>query len=174
MTSSTITTRASAKNIAAETSLTGDAADMAQAFSELVRVIQFRDRDLACCYGLTVSQCYGLKAVSDAGSMSVNDLAAALYLEKSTASRLAAALEESELVERTRDPQDGRSVRLSATAAGRSAYRAIEGALQQEYAELLRDFDPKVRSAMTKLMGRLTRAVASRVEAEGGTCCVIR
>ncbi len=174
MTSNATTGRAPAKHTGAETSLAGDAAGMAQAFSELVRVIQFRDRDLACCYGLTVSQCYGLKAVSDAGSMSVNELAAALYLEKSTASRLAAALEESGLVARTRDPQDQRSVRLTATAAGRRAYRAIQGALQQEYAELLRDFDPKVRSAMTELMGRLTRAVASRVEAGRGTCCVIR
>ncbi len=59
------------------TDLASDAAALSQAFSELVRVIQFRDRDRACCYGLTVSQCYGLKAVCEAGFMGVNDLAAA-------------------------------------------------------------------------------------------------
>jgi DNA-binding MarR family transcriptional regulator len=104
----------------------------------------------------------------------VNELAGALYLEKSTASRLARGLEESGLVERSPDPEDRRSVRLAATAAGRSAHAGIEADLQREYATLLEDFEPEVRSAMTQLLGRLTRAVGSRVEAEGGSCCVVR
>jgi DNA-binding MarR family transcriptional regulator len=156
------------------TDLTSDAAALSQAFSELVRVIQFRDRDRACCYGLTVSQCYGLKAVCEAGFLGVNDLAAALYLEKSTASRLAAGLQAAGLVERSADPEDGRSVRLSATAAGKQAYQAIEQDLLQEHTELLAGFDPEVRAAVTQVVGRLTRAMASRVEVNGGSCCVVR
>jgi DNA-binding MarR family transcriptional regulator len=156
------------------TDLASDAAALSQAFSELVRVIQFRDRDRACCYGLTVSQCYGLKAVCEAGFLGVNDLAAALYLEKSTASRLAAALERASLVERSPDPEDGRSVRLSATAAGRQAYQAIEQDLLREHTDLLAGFDPEVRAAVTQVVGRLTRAMANRVEADGGSCCVVR
>ncbi len=156
------------------TNLAADAAALSQAFSELVRVIQFRDRDRACCYGLTVSQCYGLKAVCEAGFLGVNDLAAALYLEKSTASRLAAGLQAAGLVERSPDPEDGRSVRLSATAAGKQAYQAIEQDLLQEHTDLLAGFDPEVRAAVTQVVGRLTRAMANRVEADGGSCCVVR
>ena len=151
-----------------------DAAALSRAFSELIRVIQFRDRDRACCYGLTVSQCYGLKAVCEAGFLGVNDLAAALYLEKSTASRLAAGLQGAGLVERGSDPEDGRSVRLSATAAGREAYRAIEGDLLREHEDLLAGFDPEVRAAVAQVVGRLTKAMANRVEADGGSCCVVR
>ena len=157
-----------------DTSIAADARALWQVFSELIRLIQFRDRDRACCYGLTVSQCYGLKAVCDAGSMSVNELAAALYLEKSTASRLAKGLEEDGLVRRAPDPEDRRSIRLAPTAAGGRTYETIEAELQREYGALLEDFEPEVRSAMTELLGRLTRAVGSRVEAEGGTCCVVR
>ena len=155
-------------------SIAEDARALSQAFSELIRLVQFRDRDRACCYGLTVSQCYGLKAVCEAGSMSVNELAAALYLEKSTASRLTKGLEESGLVRRAPDPADGRSIRLAPTGAGRHAYATIEAELQTEYGALLEDFEPEVRSAMTELLGRLTRAVGRRVEAEGGSCCVVR
>ena len=155
-------------------SIAQDAASLSQAFSELIRLVQFRDRDRACCYGMTVSQCYGLKAVCETGPLSVNELAGALYLEKSTASRLARGLEEAGLAERSPDPEDRRSVRLAATEAGRRAHAGIEADLQREYATLLADFEPEVRSAMTELLGRLTRAVGSRVEAEGGSCCVVR
>ena len=151
-----------------------DAAALSQAFSELIRLVQFRDRDRACCYGLTVSQCYGLKAVCESGPLSVNDLAGALYLGKSTASRLAKGLEDAGLVTRSTDEEDRRSVRLAATEAGRRAHAGIEADLQGEYTALLQDFEPEVRSAMTELLGRLTRAVASRVEVDGGTCCVVR
>ncbi len=155
-------------------SIARDAAALSQAFSELIRLVQFRDRDRACCYGLTVSQCYGLKAVCETGPLSVNELAGALYLEKSTASRLASGLEAAGLAVRSPDPEDRRSIRLAATPAGRRAHAGIEADLRREYATLLEDFEPEVRSAMTELLGRLTRAVGSRVEAEGGSCCVVR
>ena len=155
-------------------SIAEDARALSQAFSELIRLVQFRDRDRACCYGLTVSQCYGLKAVCETGPLSVNELAGALYLEKSTASRLARGLEDTGLVARTTDQEDRRSVRLAANATGRRAYETIEADLQREYAALLEDFEPEVRSGMTELLDRLTRAVGSRVEAEGGSCCVVR
>jgi DNA-binding MarR family transcriptional regulator len=155
-------------------SIAQDAAALSQAFSELIRLVQFRDRDRACCYGLTVSQCYGLKAVCETGPLSVNDLAGALYLEKSTASRLARNLEDAGLVERTTDAEDLRSIRLSASQAGERTPAGIEAELRSEYAFLLEDFEPDVRSAMTELLGRLTRPVGSRVETEGGSCCVVR
>jgi len=155
-------------------SIAQDAAALSQAFSELIRLVQFRDRDRACCYGLTVSQCYGLKAVCETSPLSVNDLAGALYLEKSTASRLARNLEDAGLVERTTDAEDRRSIRLSASQAGERTHAGIEAELRSEYAFLLEDFEPDVRSAMTELLGRLTRAVGSRVETEGGSCCVVR
>jgi len=154
-------------------SLEADAEELRRALGELVRVIQFRDRDRACCYGVSVSQCYALKAVADGGPLTVNELAAHLYLDKSTASRVARGLVRHGLLQRRRDPSDARSVKLTLTPRGRALHERILNDLDLEYASLLRGFDPEVRSAVTELTARVTRALAARVEASGGSCCAI-
>lgn len=154
--------------------LSSDARRLSDALGELIRVVQFRDRDRACCYDVSVSQCYALKSVVEAGALTINQLAAHLYLDKSTASRIANGLVDKGFLEREDDPEDGRVVHLVATQAGRRICGQIETDLADEYAELLSDFDPEVRAAITRLVSRLGRSFASRVEAGGGTCCVIR
>ena len=153
--------------------LLADAEAFSDALGELIRVVQFRDRDRACCYELSVSQCYALQAIADAGRLTVNELAGYLYLDKSTASRIANGLVDKRLVSRERDPEDGRIVQLLATDTGRRIHDQIEDDLAREYAELLEDFDPAFRSAIVKLVKRLKRSFASRVETEGGSCCVV-
>jgi len=157
----------------ADPSLLEDAQHLSGALSELIRVIQFRDRDRACCYDISVSQCYALKGVVDAGGMTVNDLAAHLYLDKSTASRIANGLVDKGLLIRERSAVDGRVVNLVPTARGSGTCARIEDDLAREYAELLSDFDPEIRSAITRLVARLGRSFAARVEASGGSCCVV-
>lgn len=154
--------------------LVADGARLSEALGELIRVVQFRDRDRACCYDISVSQCYALKAVADAGALTINDLAAELYLDKSTASRIANGLVEKGLLVRERDTSDGRVVNLVATEEGRVVHGRIEADLAGEYAEMLADFPPEVRTGMTRLVDRLARSFAARVEATGGSCCVVR
>ena len=143
------------------------------ALGAFVRVVQFRDRDRACCYDLSVSQFYALKAVAEGGPLTVNDLAARLYLDKSTASRVAQTLVAKGLLERGRDPVDGRVVRLLPTDAGSSVCAHIQSDLDAEYAELLSDFDPEVRAAASELIRRLGRAFARRVDVSNGRCCTV-
>ena len=69
---------------------------------------------------------------------------------------------------------DGRIVRLRATDAGKELCGKIEGDLAREYARMLEDFDPEVRQAMIRLVGRLAASFAARVDASGGSCCVVR
>jgi len=151
-----------------------DANRLSDALTDLLRVVQFRDRDRACCYDVSVSQCYALKAVADGGPLTVNDLSAQLYLDKSTASRVANGLVEKGYLSRQRDDADGRVVRLAVTGAGGALCRRIEDDLALEYAELLGDFDPEIRAAITRLVSRLGRSFAARVHASGGSCCVVK
>lgn len=144
------------------------------ALNELLRVVQFRDRDRACCYDVSVTQCYALKSIADGGGSTVNELAAALYLDKSTASRVAGGLEAKGYVVRERDQADGRIVRLVPTSSGLSLCQRIEDDLATEYAELLAEYDPEVRGAMIRLLGRLATSFSARVDASGGSCCVVR
>ena len=150
-----------------------DSADLYDALSELVRVFQFRDRDRICCYDVSVTQCYALEELVRRGGMTLNDLAARLYLDKSTASRVVDALERKGYVARSTHPQDRRSVLLETTGTGRSLEGKIRQEMLIEEGKLLADFPPDVRQAMTQLLRRLARAAAGRVETGGGSCCRI-
>ncbi len=153
--------------------LGADARDLQRALSELTRVIQFRDRDRICRYDVTVSQCYALQALTESGPLSVNELAAQLYLDKSTASRLAQGLEEKGYLRKITDPGDRRGLRLDVTDAGRRISRRIDHDLTQEHATLLSEFDEEVRERTVELVTRLARAAAARVDASCGSCCVV-
>ena len=150
-----------------------DAREFSEALGELIRVVQFRDRDRACCHDLSVSQCYALERVVEAGALSVNELAAHLYLDKSTASRVANTLVGKGLVARARDSADGRLVRIEPTEAGRDVHTRVQTDLTTEYAGLLADFDPHVRAAFPELLSRRGQAFASRVDVSNGRCCAI-
>ena len=157
----------------ADPALLEDARRLSDALGELLRVVQFRDRDRACCYDVSVSQCHALRGVVEAGALTINDLAARLYLDKSTASRIAYSLVDKGYLARERDVEDGRVINLVATPAGAALCDTIESDLTGEYAELLRDFDPEIRAAITRLVARLGRSFAASVEASGGSCCVV-
>lgn len=158
----------------ADPALLADARSLSDTLGELIRVVQFRDRDRACCYDISVSQCYALKGVVDAGALTVNELAAHLYLDKSTASRIANGLVEKGYLARERDGEDGRVVQLVPTPAGAALCRTIESDLAVEYADLLADFEPEVRVQINRLVARLGRSFGARVETSRGSCCVVR
>ena len=150
-----------------------DSADLYDALSNLVRVYQFRDRDRICCYDVSVTQCYALEALVRRGGMTLNDLAAQLYLDKSTASRVVDALERKGYVTRVTHPQDRRAVLLEATAAGRELEGKIRSGILAEEKEMLAGFAPEVRQAMARLLRQLARAAAARGTGEAGSCCRI-
>ncbi len=155
-------------------SLEAEAHDFYSSLTDLLKVVQFRDRDRACCYDVSVAQCYALQTVAEGGPLAVNDLAGSLFLDKSTASRIAGALETKGYVHRRGDPDDGRVVRLEVTPAGAALNRRIEDDLSEEYARLLKDFPAEVRTGMIRLLRRLATTFSSRVDASGGSCCTIQ
>ena len=153
-------------------SLDADASAFHDALSELVRVYQFRDRDRICCHDVSVTQCYAIDALLRRGPSSLNDLAAELYLDKSTASRVVATLERKGYATRTRHPEDGRAIVLSVTAAGRRLHDRIRKDMVSEAAEVLEDFEPEVRKGAARLLLRVARAAAERSGVSGPSCCV--
>jgi MarR family transcriptional regulator, 2-MHQ and catechol-resistance regulon repressor len=159
--------------LTSDPALARDTEELYDALEDLLRVYQFRDRDRICCFDISVSQCYALEGLVRRGGMALNDLAAYLYLDKSTASRVVDALERKGYVARSPHPKDGRSVLLEATAAGRELEGKIRESILAEERQLLADFAPDVRQAMTQLIRRLGRAAAAAVEAGGGSCCRI-
>lgn len=140
------------------------------ALMDLVRAIQFRDRDRICCHDLSVTQFYALEAILRRSGISLNGLAAELYVDKSTASRIVDGLERKGIARREPDPSDGRSVRIAATSEGRDRYAPIEAELIEEGERLLAGMDPAERVAAPALVERIARGVVGRIEREDGRC----
>jgi DNA-binding MarR family transcriptional regulator len=142
--------------------LTRDAVALTEAVAELVRVYQFRDRDQICCHDISVTQCYALEALVQHGPMRSTALAARLYLDKSTTSRVVTTLVRKGYVEQRRDPVDGRAVALKVTRAGRALYRRINDDLVDQQQALLADLDPDLRAGVARVITRLAHAADAR------------
>jgi MarR family transcriptional regulator, 2-MHQ and catechol-resistance regulon repressor len=150
-----------------------DAERLYEALSDLVRVYQFRDRDTICCHDISVTQCYALEALVTSGPRTLNELAALLYLDKSTASRVVSTLERKGYITRQTHPQDRRAILIDLTASGRKLCGTIQGELIDETRKLLDDFEPAVREAAPRLLDRLARAAERRLDRSscGPVCC---
>lgn len=159
--------------ILTDRALERDTEALYDALSELVRVYQFRDRDRICCHDISVTQCYALETLVRQGERTLNDLAAQLYLDKSTASRVVDALERKGYVTRRPHPEDRRALLLEATAAGRELEGKIRDSILAEERELIAGFAPEVRQAMAQLLRQLARAAASRSGNAEGSCCTV-
>lgn len=146
--------------------------ELHEALTELIRVYQFRDRDRICCFDVSVTQCHALRIVVNQAGLTMNDLAAALYLDKSTTSRVVDALERKGYVDRREHPDDKRALLLRATAPGTALLRRIEGRILAEEEEMLVEFDSDVRRSMAQLMRRLARAAASRSGLRENACAI--
>ncbi len=141
------------------------------AVSDLVRLVQFRDRDRICCHDVSVTQCYGLEMLVRRGPVSLGALAAGLYLDKSTTSRVVDALERKGYARRDPDPGDARGVRVSATPEGRKLHARFQGDILRVEREILGSFPPDVRRSLTDLLERLVTAMAARSGVPASMCC---
>ena len=155
---------------AKDTGLDNDALGLYKAVSELVRAYQFRDRKSICYYDVSVTQCYALGSVITHGPMTLNGLAAELYLDKSTASRVVATLVKKGYVRRSTDPADARALNLEATRKGRNLHSKISEDLIEEMKTLVVDCDPGTRQALARLITRLASAASERFGQKGEGC----
>lgn len=157
-----------------QTPLDRDAATLQAAVADLVRVYQFRDRDRICCYDVSVTQCYALEALVEHGSMRLNELAARMFLDKSTTSRVVQTLVKKGYVEQHTAADDRRATTLRATRAGRDLCGRIMTDLVEQQKAVLADLEPAIRTGVVDVIKRLARAAEMRfragVSVEASTC----
>jgi DNA-binding MarR family transcriptional regulator len=138
----------------------GDGEAVYSALQYLLRSFQSRDRDRPCYFDVSISECHALEAIVRAGPIGINDLAAALRLDKSGASRLARSLEEKGYVTRGAHPGDGRALALTATPGGNRLERRIQESIADRYAAALRAFPPRLRRSLPDALRALADAAA--------------
>lgn len=139
-----------------------DSRALALAFHELLRSFQFQDVNRACDYGITVTECHALELLALGETLSVNDLAAALRVNKSTASRTVQALVGKGLARRFENAEDARAWNVQATAAGRRTSEEILAGSIRCYGDALKGFSPSEREAAIEVLRRLSRAASCR------------
>lgn len=91
----------------------------------------------------------------------LTDLAELLAVDLSTVSRQIRQLEESGLVRRGTDPEDGRAMALSLTDRGREVLGEFRMARRRRIAELVDGWSPRDRADLARLLTRLAEAIES-------------
>ena len=156
--------------LAAQTALERDAVALQEALTALIRVYSFRDRDAIYCYDVSPAQSHALERLAAKGPMTLNALAASLFLEKSSASRLADGLEKKGYILRKQRAGDGRYVLLHLTKPGRTLFEKIDRDLVEERSRILSDLRPSERKVVIRSIAKLADAAASRVDTTRGVC----
>ena len=150
--------------------LTEDQLRIAKAMRELRRgsaMQRFRER----VYGhsaLDMGQHDALEVIIALGEARMGDLAAALRVDPSTATRAVSRLEEAGLVERRRDDTDARAVTVVPTRAGVALYDRAADTARAALAELFGRFEPAEQALLADLLDRLVTGLDDLVADEAG------
>jgi DNA-binding MarR family transcriptional regulator len=111
---------------------------------------------------LSMSEVFALGELSEVASLSQQDLADRMGLEKSTVSRLAAGMEARGWLTRERDSANRRFYRLTLTPAGKDAARRVGDDLHRHHARLLSHLSPVERQALVVGLAGLIRAMTAQ------------
>jgi DNA-binding MarR family transcriptional regulator len=109
---------------------------------------------------LSPSLTAALSTVERHGPLTPSELASRERIQRPTATRVVGRLEEMGLVQRTPDPQDGRSSLVAATAEGSALLQALRTRKTAFLAERLERLDPEERAALDRAADILERMLA--------------
>lgn len=108
-----------------------------------------------------------MRVLDDLGPVSTNVLAQALHLDASTVTRQIAPLERGGLIERSRDPADGRSSTIALTADGRRSMRDVEAERRRRIETLVSDWGGAEQAGLAAALTRLNSSLVQSVDEPG-------
>jgi DNA-binding MarR family transcriptional regulator len=109
--------------------------------------------------GLSPSQAAALATIDRHGPLTPSELAVRERIQRPTATRLIARLEETGFVDRTPDPTDRRSCVVSLTPAGRELVGRVRIRKDAYLARRLRDLDADERATLDRAAAILERVL---------------
>lgn len=144
--------------------LVRDRLRVGEAWRELRRGASMaRFRELLYGDELEMGQVDALDALVQHGPSRMRDLAAALRVDASTATRMVTRLADQGLVEREPDPDDARSVRVRMSRRGEVAHAAMNERRRHLFGDVLAGFEPDELHQLAGLLERLVDAVDAAV-----------
>jgi DNA-binding MarR family transcriptional regulator len=116
-----------------------DVTEIAAALRVAVGLVVRKLRQAPYAGELTLAEASALSHLERGGPATSSDLARTERISPQSMGATVSALEERGLIERSRDPQDGRRIVLSVTEAGRRTVHDKRGARTEQIAAALRD-----------------------------------
>lgn len=108
-----------------------------QLIKVLIRNLGVLEKSEVSCCGVTLAQCHAVVEISEAGGISLNELAEILNLDNSTMSRTVNNLVNQGLAVRTPHPEDRRFLQISLTQEGKDLFNTIEEGMNGYFNDIL-------------------------------------
>lgn len=118
-------------------------------------LIKQKGREILSNYTITPPQFVALQWLHESGDMTIGDLSNKMYLAFSTTTDLVDRMEKNELVQRVRDEQDRRVVRIHLLAEGERIIQEVIEKRQNYLRELLENFDTDEAQNLLELLQKL-------------------
>ena len=106
-------------------------------------LIKQKGREILSNYTITPPQFVALQWLHESGDMTIGDLSTKMYLAFSTTTDLVDRMEKNELVQRVRDEQDRRVVRIHLLPEGERVIQEVISKRQEYLQEILVEFNEK-------------------------------
>ncbi len=143
-------------------------AQLRELVTQLEKELGALEKSVVLCCGATFAQCNAIVEIGKAQSISLNDLAAALGLDKSTASRTVDGLVKADLILREIDSHDRRYVTLNLTEKGRKQYWDIEEGKVAYFNKLFKSLQGSSRTEVLESLSILLKAIRQIDPCVGG------
>lgn len=132
----------------------------------LVRLLGLLEKSEAACCSLSLTQCHALTEIGRSHSMSLNELADTLQLDKSTLSRSVNQLVDDEILKRSAQSDDRRYVSIELTEKGQVLYDNTEQTMYDYYSKIMASIPSEKRSQVIESLELLNNALTD------SKCCL--
>ncbi len=122
-------------------------------------IIKQKGRQILNSYTITPPQFVALQWLYELGDMTIGELSNKMYLAFSTTTDLIDRMEKNELVQRVRDEQDRRVVRIHLLDEGERIIQEVIQKRQQYLEEVLKQFEPTEVANLSTLLEKLHLAM---------------
>lgn len=132
-----------------------DVAFLEKELRHISGIIKQRGRQILNAYTITPPQFVALQWLFELGDMTIGDLSNKMYLAFSTTTDLIDRMERSNLVQRVRDEQDRRVVRIHLLKEGERIIEEVIDKRQQYLKDILKQFDENEVTNLSTLLEKL-------------------
>ena len=130
-------------------------ASMEKELRYISHLIKQKGREILSNYTITPPQFVALQWLHESGDMTIGDLSNKMYLAFSTTTDLVDRMEKNELVQRVRDEQDRRVVRIHLLPEGERIIQEVIEKRQNYLRDLLQEFEVDEAQELLKLLKKL-------------------